>query len=59
MTDYEKSHRYRVKRVMAGNQQTNQHKHHNHTDIKTAVFFQVTQVHDRFQVEIFAFVDQG
>jgi len=59
MTDYEKRHRYRVKHVVAANQQTNQHKHHNRTDIKIAVFFQVSQVPDRFQVEIFTLVDQG
>jgi hypothetical protein len=59
MADDEESHRYRVKRVMAGDQQANQYKPYNHAGIEASVFFQVTQVHNRFQVEIFAFVDQS
>lgn len=59
MTDDEKSHGYRVKRVMAGDQQTNQHQTHKHTDMETRAFFQITQLHDRFMIEMFAFVDQG
>ena len=44
MAGYKKSHRDRVKRVMPGNQQTNQHKRHNHTEAKAIVFFQITKI---------------
>lgn len=58
MADDEERHRDRVQRIVAGNQQTDQHHRDQRGGVETRAFFEITQVLDGFAVEIFAFVNQ-
>ncbi len=58
MADDEERHRDRVQRIVAGNQQTDQHHRDQRGGVETRAFFEITQVLDGFPVEVFAFVNQ-